>query len=140
MQPLGALIVDDLVGLDGRAGIVDLDVADSRDELIVVIVLNLVGLDEHLLVAVLRLQRRVVAGIGSKLGLEGEIGLRARAVRDDEQHAGRKRNGRQRRGANAATQHRRPRITRRLHQQSLPPNTPATPYRPCVARTKRATT
>ena len=48
MQALGLLIVDDLVGLQRRSVVVDLNAANRRDARVVVIVVDLGGLDEHL--------------------------------------------------------------------------------------------
>jgi hypothetical protein len=50
-QPLGLLVIGDLVGLDGRAVIVDLHVADGIHAFIDVVVLDLRRLNHHLLVA-----------------------------------------------------------------------------------------
>src|SRR5262249_30505499 len=47
-QPLGDLVVDDPVGLDGGPVVVDLHVADRGDAMVGVVVIDLVRLDEHL--------------------------------------------------------------------------------------------
>jgi hypothetical protein len=48
MQPLGLLIVDDLVRLDAGAVVEQLHVADRRHPRVVVVVVDLVGLHQHL--------------------------------------------------------------------------------------------
>jgi hypothetical protein len=48
MQPLGLLIVDDLVRLDAGAVVEQLHVADSRYPRVVVVVIHLIGLHQHL--------------------------------------------------------------------------------------------
>ena len=52
MQPLGLLVVDDLVGLERGAGIVDLHAADGGHPLVGVVVLDLVRRHQHLRVRV----------------------------------------------------------------------------------------
>ena len=47
-QPLGLLVVDDLVRLEHRAVVVDLHIADGRDALVGVVVVDLARLHEHL--------------------------------------------------------------------------------------------
>ena len=64
MQPLGLLIVDDLVGLDAGAVVEHLHVADRRHALVVVVVIDLDGLHEHLAVV-------VDAAVGGGLGGRG---------------------------------------------------------------------
>jgi hypothetical protein len=49
-QPPVALVVGDLLGLERVARIIDFDVADGGDLIAIVVVNELVGLDEHLLV------------------------------------------------------------------------------------------
>ena len=59
LQPFAFLIVDDLVGLNGRAIEIDLDVADGGDRVVGVIVFNFVSLHEHWRVGRLRRRRRL---------------------------------------------------------------------------------
>jgi hypothetical protein len=55
MEAFAALVVDDFVGLDGGAVVIDLDVAGRGYQQVVVVVSDLIGLHEHL-------------GIGGRLG------------------------------------------------------------------------
>ena len=59
MQPLGLLVIDDLVGLHAGAVVEHLHVADRRHALVVVVVVHLDRLHEHLAVVVGRPWRRL---------------------------------------------------------------------------------
>jgi len=66
MQPLGLLIVDDLVRLDAGAVVEQLHVADRRHPRIVVVVVDLIGLHEHLAI--------IGRTLGDRLGRSRVIG------------------------------------------------------------------
>jgi hypothetical protein len=70
-QPLGLLVIDDLVGFDRGAVVIDLDVADRRDPLVVVVVVDLVRLDEHRPLLLLG-QVAARGRLGSQLTLTGQ--------------------------------------------------------------------
>ncbi|MGY3466856.1 hypothetical protein ACVW0I_003727 [Bradyrhizobium sp. LM6.11] len=70
MEPLGLLVVDDLVGLDAGAVIEQLDVTDRGDARIVVVVVDLGRLNQHLVVVgdLRRLRTRRQRIVGEALG------------------------------------------------------------------------
>ena len=78
MQPLGLLIVDDLVGLDAGSVVEQLDVADRRHPRTVVVVVHLHRLNEHL--SVIGGMRRRLGPGGARIVAEalGEGGRRRR--------------------------------------------------------------
>ena len=49
VQTLGLLVVDDLVGFESRAAVIDLHVADGGDAIVGIVVVDLGRLHEHLL-------------------------------------------------------------------------------------------
>src|SRR5262249_2536196 len=53
-QALGLLVVDDFVRLEPRTAVVDLNVADGDDAVVRVVVVELVGLHQHLRVGIAR--------------------------------------------------------------------------------------
>src|SRR5207302_3404246 len=59
MKTFGLLVVDDLVGLDAGAVVEQLDVADRRYALVIVVVIHLDGLHEHLAIVLGRRGRRL---------------------------------------------------------------------------------
>ena len=60
VQALGLLVVDHPVGFERRAPIVDLHIADRGDALVGIVVVDLLGANEHLLLG--RPARRIAAG------------------------------------------------------------------------------
>jgi hypothetical protein len=68
VQPLGGLVVDDLVGFDGVAAIVDLHAADGGDTVVGVVVIDLARLHEHLL-------------LPGFVAVDGDLGFRRRRRR-----------------------------------------------------------
>src|SRR5215510_2532925 len=74
MHALGLLVVDDAVGLERRAVVVDLNVADGRDAIIGVVVVDLVRAHEHLLAGLAGRSRFGQANSSSTAGRSRALG------------------------------------------------------------------
>ncbi len=87
VQPLGLLVVDDLVGFERRTRVIDLHIADRRDALVGVVVVHLGRAHEHLILRALRAGQQAAAGLSRLRTLrEGDdaapLGERGRRVGD----------------------------------------------------------
>jgi len=83
MKALGLLVVDHLVGFDGGAVVVELHIADRRHPRIIVVVIDLVGLDQHLVVVDDLRRRRA-----GRARIVGEALSRRRCRRRNSDHTG----------------------------------------------------